>query len=99
MRPTSLRHGKGTPLAEIGGHQFYAPSGAVTQAKIDAIPAVAGLDGNLLIEIKSEVEDELRDALAGLKPEEAAVLGMLRSRLAKEVAAKSGPIGETTHAA
>jgi len=49
--------------------------------------------------IKSEVEDELRDALAGLKPEEATVLGMLRSRLAKEVAAKSGPIGETAHAA
>jgi hypothetical protein len=49
--------------------------------------------------IKSEVEDELRDALAGLKPEEAAVLAMLRSRLAKEVAAKSGPIGETAHAA
>ena len=57
------------------------------------------MDGNLLIEIKSEVEDELRDALAGLKPEEATVLGMLRSRLAKEVAAKSGPIGETAHAA
>jgi DNA topoisomerase-1 len=57
------------------------------------------MDGNLLIEIKSEVEDELRDALAGLKPEEAAVLAMLRSRLAKEVAAKSGPIGETAHAA
>jgi len=44
------------------------------------------MDGNLLFEIKSEVEDELRDALAGLKPEEAAVLAMLRSRLAKEVA-------------
>jgi hypothetical protein len=42
------------------------------------------MDGNLLIEIKSEVEDELRDALAGLKPEEAAILAMLRSRLAKE---------------
>jgi hypothetical protein len=52
------------------------------------------MDGNLLIEIKSEVEDELRDALAGLKPEEAAVLAMLRSRLAKEVAAKSGPPGD-----
>src|SRR3977135_42877 len=29
------------------------------------------MDGNLLFEIKSEVEDELRNALAGLKPEEA----------------------------
>lgn len=44
------------------------------------------IDGNLVLEIKSEVESELRDALAGLKPEEAAVLAMLRSRLTKEVA-------------
>jgi DNA topoisomerase-1 len=62
------------------------------------------IDGNLLLEIKSEVEDELRTALAGLKPEEAAVLALLRSRLAQEVArtpaaAKSDPIGETAHAA
>ena len=46
------------------------------------------------------VEDELRNALAGLKSEEAAVLAMLRSRLANEfartpAAAKStGSIGE-----
>jgi DNA topoisomerase I len=39
------------------------------------------MDGNLLF----EVEDELRTALAGLKPEDAAVLALLRSRLAKEV--------------
>jgi hypothetical protein len=45
------------------------------------------MDGNLLIEIKSEVEDELRNALAGLKPEEAAVLAMLRSRLAMSLLA------------
>jgi DNA topoisomerase-1 len=44
------------------------------------------MDGNLLLEIKSELECDLRDALAGLKPEEAAVLAMLRSRLANEVA-------------
>ena len=43
------------------------------------------MDGNLLLEIKSEVENELREALPGLKPEEAAVLAMLRSRLAKEI--------------
>jgi hypothetical protein len=47
----------------------------------------------------------LRNALAGLKPEEAAVLAMLRSRLANEfartpAAAKSNSsIGETAHAA
>jgi DNA topoisomerase-1 len=43
------------------------------------------LDGNLVLEIKEAVENELRDALAELQPEEAAVLAMLRGRLAKEV--------------
>jgi DNA topoisomerase I len=42
------------------------------------------LDGNLVLEIKSKVENQLRDDLAGLKPEEAAVLALLRSRLARE---------------
>ena len=42
------------------------------------------LDGNLVLEIKSAVESELRDALPGLHPEEAAVLAMLRGRLTKE---------------
>jgi DNA topoisomerase-1 len=46
------------------------------------------LNGNLVLEIKSAVEGELRDELAGLLPEEAAVLAMLRSCLAKET---SGP--------
>jgi DNA topoisomerase-1 len=46
------------------------------------------LDGNLVLEIKSEIESELRDALPGLKPEEAAVLAMLRNRLARETSAK-----------
>jgi DNA topoisomerase-1 len=46
------------------------------------------LNGNLVLEIKSAVESELRDELAGLLPEEAAVLAMLRSCLAKET---SGP--------
>jgi DNA topoisomerase-1 len=45
------------------------------------------LGGSLLLEIKEEVEAELRDDLAGLKPEEAAVMGLLRNRLAREVAA------------
>src|SRR3954466_7642254 len=44
------------------------------------------LDGNLVLEIKEAVESELRDALAGLQPEEAAVLAMLSGRPAKEVA-------------
>jgi DNA topoisomerase I len=44
------------------------------------------LDGNLVLEIKEAIDNELRDALSGLQPEEAAVLAMLRGRLAKEVA-------------
>ncbi len=43
------------------------------------------LDGSLLLEIKEEVEDELRGDLGELKPEEAAVIGLLRTRLAAEV--------------
>ncbi|WP_065755886.1 DNA topoisomerase IB [Bradyrhizobium paxllaeri] len=43
------------------------------------------MDGNLVLEIKSQVESELRSAVANLKPEEAAVLALLRSRLAKQV--------------
>ena len=44
----------------------------------------AYLDGDLVLEIKKAVEHELRDAISGLQPEEAAVLAMLRGRLAKE---------------
>jgi DNA topoisomerase-1 len=42
------------------------------------------LDGDLVLEIKKAVENELRDELSGLQPEEAAVLAMLRGRLTKE---------------
>jgi DNA topoisomerase-1 len=41
----------------------------------------AYVEGNLLLEIKKQVEEELREDLAQLKPEEAAVLAMLESRL------------------
>jgi DNA topoisomerase-1 len=42
------------------------------------------MDGKLVLEIKSQIESELRSAVANMKPEEAAVLALLRSRLAKE---------------
>jgi DNA topoisomerase I len=42
------------------------------------------MDGNLILEIKSEVDSQLRESLAGLKPEEAAVLALLRNRLAEQ---------------
>ena len=40
------------------------------------------LDGNLVLELKSRAESELRGVVQSLKPEEAAVLALLRSRLA-----------------
>jgi DNA topoisomerase-1 len=42
------------------------------------------LDGNLVMELKSQAESELRSGIEHLKPEEAAVLTLLRGRLAKE---------------
>jgi len=42
------------------------------------------MDGNLVLELKSKAENELRSGLESLKPEEAAVLALLRERLAKE---------------
>ena len=42
-------------------------------------------EGSMLVEIKKEVEAELRENLAGLKPEEAAVLGLLESRLSRDL--------------
>lgn len=43
------------------------------------------LEGSFLLEIKEEVEAELRDNLAGLKPEEAAVLSLLQERLSQVI--------------
>jgi DNA topoisomerase-1 len=43
------------------------------------------LGGDLMLSIKSEVESELREDLPGLRPEEAAVLAILRVRLGHEV--------------
>jgi len=43
------------------------------------------MDGELLLEIKEEIETELREDLASLKPEEAAVLTLLQERLSREV--------------
>ena len=43
------------------------------------------LDGGLLLEIKDEIETELREDLPSLKPEEAAVLTLLQERISREV--------------
>ena len=42
------------------------------------------LDGQLVLGLKEKAESELRGEVANLKPEEAAVLALLRSRLARE---------------
>ncbi|KQP61174.1 DNA topoisomerase I [Methylobacterium sp. Leaf399] len=47
------------------------------------------VEGALLLQIKDAVEDELRDDLARLRPEEAAVLGLLQSQLSAN--ADDGP--------
>jgi DNA topoisomerase I len=43
------------------------------------------LEGALLLRIQDEVETELRENLAGLKPEEAAVLSLLQARLSRAI--------------
>jgi DNA topoisomerase-1 len=43
------------------------------------------LDGGLLLEIKDEIETELREDLPSLKPEEAAVLTLLQERISREI--------------
>jgi DNA topoisomerase I len=42
------------------------------------------IDGELVLELKEKAESELRDDVQSVKPEEAAVLALLRGRLAKE---------------
>ena len=53
------------------------------------------MDGNLVLQIKSQAESELRSAVGSLKPEEAAVLAMLRGRLAKEAEQPASSNSET----
>jgi DNA topoisomerase-1 len=43
------------------------------------------LAGDLMIEVRDKVEATLRDELAGLRPEEAAVLTFLEARLSREI--------------
>jgi DNA topoisomerase-1 len=49
------------------------------------------MDGNLVLELKSKAENELRRAIGSLRPEEAAVLALLRGRLAKELERSTRP--------
>jgi DNA topoisomerase I len=43
------------------------------------------MEGALLLNVREEVESELREALSGLRPEEAAVLTLLEARLNREL--------------
>ena len=49
------------------------------------------VEGALLLQVKDAVEDELREDLGRLTPEEAAVLGLLQSRLSKNDAGAGSP--------
>jgi DNA topoisomerase I len=49
------------------------------------------VSGSLLLEIKDEVEAELRDELTGLRPEEAAVMTLLQNRLARDLGQADEP--------
>ena len=61
-------------------------------------PAVVNsyMSGELLLEIKAEVDAELRENLPRLKPEEAAVLALLERRIAREIQGKAKE-GEPAH--
>jgi DNA topoisomerase I len=52
----------------------------------------AYLDGGLLLEVQKDIDDQLRDDLSTLRPEEAAVLSFLRARVARDLAE-----AETSH--
>jgi len=45
-------------------------------------------EGALLLEIRREVQEELREDLAWLEPEEAAVLALLEARLSRSLAGR-----------
>jgi DNA topoisomerase I len=52
----------------------------------------AYLDGGLLLDVRQSIDDELKDELEALRPEEAAVLAFLRARVARDIAAhKAAP--------
>lgn len=53
----------------------------------------AYLSGSLLLEVKEKVESELRDTLTSLRPEEAAVLALLRNRLSTVAAEQHSDSG------
>jgi DNA topoisomerase I len=51
----------------------------------------AYLGGGLLLEVQKDIDDQLRDDLQTLRPEEAAVLAFLRTRVARDLAANRTP--------
>ena len=57
------------------------------------------MSGDLLLELKEEVDTELRENLPSLKPEEAAVLALLERRLQHEIQgqARVGALSGTEH--
>ena len=76
----NLRAAIGRVAARLGNTPTICRKCYVHPAVLDAY-----LDGELVLEIKPAVESELCDDPAGLRPEEAAVLAMLRARLKRAV--------------
>ena len=56
------------------------------------------MSGDLLLEVKEEVDAELRDDLPRLKPEEVAVLTLLERRLASDIDRQKGGAGKAKRA-
>ena len=53
------------------------------------------LEGAVLLEVKDEIEAELRDDLAELRAEEAAVLSLLEARLKRDLSVTKENLAET----
>ncbi len=51
----------------------------------------AYLDGDLLLEVQKDIDEQLREDLATLRPEEAAVLSFLRTRVVRDLATAAPP--------
>jgi hypothetical protein len=64
-----------------------AESAGLSYRKCYVHPEVvnAYLDGGRLLEVRQTIDDELRGELVSLRPEEAAVLAFLRTRVSREI--------------
>jgi DNA topoisomerase I len=57
----------------------------------------AYLSGGLLLEVQKDIDEQLRDELESLRPEEAAVLSFLRARVARDIAETKSEVPAGSH--